>query len=190
MKKGAINEEGAFQPKVEKIPFSSILLTYRGAITFEVVDALLSIALHRLELIEQNVTVRKKVYSILMECAQNLCLHVDVYTGASSIDTSSVYLNVESDDNCYYITSANFVQNLKLNTLTDLLQDIEGRKTIDDLRKLYNEIITNKHYSSKGGGGLGFIDMAIKSNGGLTYSFDKINDDYSFFTLNIKIKRS
>jgi hypothetical protein len=37
--------------------------------------------------------------------------------------------------------------------------------------------------SEVGGAGLGFIDMARKSENKLSYSFDKINDRISFFTL-------
>ena len=45
----------------------------------------------------------------------------------------------------------------------------------------------NGKLSKKGGGGLGLIDIAKKSRNKLGYSFKEIDEDYSFFTLIVKI---
>ena len=41
--------------------------------------------------------------------------------------------------------------------------------------------------SAKGGGGLGMIDIARKSGKKLDYKFDPVDDQFSFFSLNIKV---
>ena len=41
--------------------------------------------------------------------------------------------------------------------------------------------------SLKGGGGLGMIDIARKTGQKLEYDFLKVDDKFSFFTLNIKV---
>jgi hypothetical protein len=43
--------------------------------------------------------------------------------------------------------------------------------------------------SAKGGGGLGFIDIAKKSGQKLEYNIEKVDDTYAFFTLIVKIKQ-
>jgi hypothetical protein len=166
----------------------SILITYRGGVTAEVVDSLLTLVLHRLENIEDNINVRKRVYSVLMECSQNLTLHA-TRSGAAEKDTSNAYLSLESNQTGYDITSANLVENERLKNLINNLDNINHQKTPDDLKKLYNQIITNDKYSEKGGGGLGLIDVARKSSGKLNYSYNMVNDEYSFFTLNVAIKK-
>lgn len=70
-----------------------------------------------------------------------------------------------------------------------MLECINAQKTNDDLKKLYNEVMANKIFGARGGGGLGLIDVARKSTGKLNYSMDTINNHYSFFTLNVAIKK-
>ena len=43
--------------------------------------------------------------------------------------------------------------------------------------------------SSKGGAGLGIIDMALKSGNKFEYSFNQIDDSNSFFTLKVKVEQ-
>ena len=59
----------------------------------------------------------------------------------------------------------------------------------EELKAYYKEIIKNGQISSKGGAGLGLIDMARKSGEKMEYAFDQIDDRLSFFTLQIKVKR-
>ena len=48
-------------------------------------------------------------------------------------------------------------------------------------------MLSNGEMSDKGGGGLGFIDIAKKSGEKLNYHIRKIDEKYSFFTLTVKI---
>jgi len=41
--------------------------------------------------------------------------------------------------------------------------------------------------SDKGGGGLGMIDIARKSGQKLDFNFLPVNNNFSFFSLNIKV---
>ncbi|MGE3825971.1 MAG: DUF6272 family protein, partial [Bacteroidia bacterium] len=59
--------------------------------------------------------------------------------------------------------------------------------TSEELKTLYKEILNNDQLSSKGGGGLGMIDIARKTGEKLNFNFVEINNKYSFFSLNIKV---
>ena len=52
---------------------------------------------------------------------------------------------------------------------------------------LYEKLSTNNELSDKGGAGLGFITIAMKSGNKITPQFETINDKYSLFLLEIKI---
>lgn len=52
------------------------------------------------------------------------------------------------------------------------------------------EVLTNGIISSKGGAGLGFITMAMKSKNKLGYSIDEIDDNLSCFCLEVKLDRA
>jgi hypothetical protein len=53
----------------------------------------------------------------------------------------------------------------------------------EGLKQLFKESRLNTTISEVGGAGLGFIDMARKSNNKLVYNFIEQNDTMSFFTL-------
>ena len=57
----------------------------------------------------------------------------------------------------------------------------------DALKVYYKEVLNNGEMSAKGGGGLGMIDIARKSGKKLEYKFDNVDNEYSFFSLNIKV---
>jgi hypothetical protein len=49
--------------------------------------------------------------------------------------------------------------------------------------------LDNNRISDKGGADLGMIDMARKSGQKLDYSFTKVNDELSFFGLQVKVAK-
>lgn len=173
---------------MHKMTSDGIVLKYQGAITTEVIDPLLSVVRHRLECIEPNINLQKKVYTILMECAQNIYLHAN-HSTAGKPDRSGGYISIESNREGYTIISANLIPNEKRATLTDILEDINRLGTQEDLRNLYNKVMSNKKFSNRGGGGLGLIDVARKTSGKLTYTIDVMDNEYSFFTLYVAIKK-
>ena len=61
--------------------------------------------------------------------------------------------------------------------------------TREELRRFYREILDNEQISDKGGADLGMIDMARKSGEKLSYNFEKIDNDLSFFDLLVKVAK-
>ncbi|MEQ1734263.1 MAG: DUF6272 family protein, partial [Bacteroidia bacterium] len=59
----------------------------------------------------------------------------------------------------------------------------------EQLKEFYKEVLAEGGFSEKGGGGLGMIDIARKSGHKLDYTFDPIDDTYSFFNLTIRINQ-
>ena len=69
-------------------------------------------------------------------------------------------------------------------------EQIEKINSFDDpaaLKAFYLEHLENNELSDKGGAGLGFITIAMKSGNKITPLFEVINDKYSLFLLEIKI---
>ena len=51
----------------------------------------------------------------------------------------------------------------------------------DELKALHQELLNTTGFSEKGGAGLGFIDMARKSENKLEFIFVKESEEVSFF---------
>lgn len=169
---------------------NSIKLSYKGTVTFKLIDSILQIISSRLDVIEHDVGIRRKVYSVLMECLQNLSSHIEEMEGSSmpEYDSSCALLTIENSDDQYLISTGNFIPNNKIPPLQTWLEEI-NKSSVGQLKQLYNQILTNNTFNEKGGGGLGFIDIARKANEKLNYTFEKVDDQYSFFYLKVNIKK-
>ena len=58
---------------------------------------------------------------------------------------------------------------------------------VDEIKEYYVKILNNAQYSEKGGGGLGLIDIKKKTKSNYVYEFYEINENFSFYNLNINI---
>jgi hypothetical protein len=90
------------------------------------------------------------------------------------------------DSKGFYIEAGNPI--LK-DDIDGLQQKLDRINNLDKhgLKELYKDTITNGRFSVKGGAGLGFIEMAKLSGERLTYNFEKIDDQFSFFRFAINI---
>ena len=106
---------------------NSISLSFKGNITIELIDSILTIISERLEKIEDNVTTRKKVYGVMLECLQNLCLHVEnENTEDMDYDSKSALFMVDTVEDGYNIITANFIPNEKVEPLKQWLEELNN----------------------------------------------------------------
>lgn len=170
---------------------NTIALTFKGNVTFELVDSIIIIIADKLDSLETDLNVRKKMYGILTECLQNLCNHTDETNTDESVDfdIKSVAISVTSTENGYLIETGNFIGSSKVEKLKARIDEVNS-KDKEGLKLLYNRILTNKVFSEKGGGGLGFIDIARKSGEKLNYLFQEVSSSYSFFSFKIIINKN
>jgi hypothetical protein len=80
------------------------------------------------------------------------------------------------------------VANDKVEGLSQWLNEINCY-TREELKVIYNKILTNKSYSKQGGAGLGFVDILLKTNNKLEFTFEKVDENYSFFSINVTVNK-
>lgn len=163
---------------------SAILISHFGEFTQETVDELADRAEHSmLEDGERRRTV-KKVFSILIEALQNIRLHGE--KDEEGQQTAFLILARASDQ--YYIVVGNLVRKVDQETIRENLERINslGR---DDLKDLYMEVLTNGMISSRGGAGLGFITILMKSRDQLQYELLDAGKKLACFVVETEVKR-
>ena len=89
-------------------------------------------------------------------------------------------------DNQYNIITGNYIRTQNVDGLRNRLDEI-NKLSKEELKDYYKAVLNNGEISEKGGGGLGMIDIARKTGQKLNYHFMQIDDQHSFFSLNIKI---
>jgi hypothetical protein len=88
----------------------------------------------------------------------------------------------------YNILTGNMIPSENVSVLKNRLEEINDLSK-DELKELYLATLTNGKRSNKGGGGLGFLEIARKSGRKLEFGIVPYNDKSSFFSLNVKIEQ-
>ena len=126
----------------------------------------------------------KRMFSILVEGLQNIRLHGE--KGEDGHQTS--FFAIDQGTDTYKIALGNLIYSKHNKNIETRIREV-NKMTREEVKVLYMEVLTNGIISNKGGAGLGFITMAMKSSNNLDYFFDEINDELSCFTLIITLDR-
>jgi len=170
----------------EAMQDENFILSYKGQVGFVQVNSLLRIIEDRLETAENNPKVRKKVYNIATECFQNLSHHLESHLERISSKALAVF---EAYEDKYIIATGNYVLKeieLKIKEKIDHINSLNK----EQLRELHRQVLSEEGFSEKGTAGLGFIDIARKTDGNLFYDFHDVSEDITFFTLKVEITRT
>lgn len=127
----------------------------------------------------------KKMFSILVEGLQNIRLH----GVRDERDNQLSFVIIAQDEKEYLVTFGNIIINESWAGIEEKIKRINSYSE-EEVKALYMEVLTDGVISSKGGAGLGFITMAMKSKNKLNYRNEKINDNLSCFSVEVKIDRA
>ena len=172
----------------DKMERNNIMLSFKGDITSELLTSILQIMESKLDNLQEEPKIKKKVYNVLVECLQNLYHHLDEANEEEDPRVKSAIFMIGKVDGHYDIITGNYINNGNVAGFKKRLDEINGL-TKEELKDYYKEVLNNGQMSQKGGGGLGMIDIARKTGQKLDYNFMLVDDKYSFFSLNIKISQ-
>ena len=157
---------------------------YRGIFTANITDNILSLAESNLVQKEDPRALRRKVYNVMVEGLQNVTKHQADLEIDEDLNYGVFVLKKEHFK--YFITTGNLIENEFIDTLSKQITQVNSLDK-DELKAYHREVLLNGKISSKGGAGLGLIDMARKSGNKLLYAFEKLDDKYSYFYLHTEI---
>lgn len=169
----------------QKMQNKNIVLAYKGNVSGDLFNCILQLAENKLDKIELRAKLKKKVFNILVEILQNIYHHYDELKAEDHEYYSVVFL-LSKVGKEYNIITGNHVMIERVEMLKERIDSINAM-TPQELRAIYRERLNHGDVSEKGGAGLGIIDIVRKSGEKLVYDFKPINDDYSFFSLQVKV---
>lgn len=169
-----------------KMEESNIMLSFKGEVTSDLLTSILQIMESKMEYLEEPPKIKKKVYNILVECLQNLYHHLDNDDPITKVHEKSALFMIRKMDGEYSIMTGNYIMSGNVGKLKERIDRVNDMDR-DQLKKYYKEVLNDGEMSAKGGGGLGMIDIARKSGTKLEYNFAPIDDQFSFFSLNVKV---
>ena len=160
-----------------------VFFGYAGNITSEQINSILEKIEAKLS---SSMKARKKIYNIMVESLQNLFHHSDDVPEdlVKTLGNRFGMIVINRDDDFFKITVGNFISADKVKFLTEKIEKINSL-SIEELKEMYKFILNYQKLSLKGGGGLGLIDIARKSDQKLGYRFYPYNESYYFYSLDI-----
>ncbi|MBI1287716.1 MAG: hypothetical protein GC178_09070 [Flavobacteriales bacterium] len=130
---------------------------------------------------------KRKIVNIAIETLQNLQLHSFQQETAKEYGLPPMFMLTKNKDHITIIIG-NLVANSERAVLEDKLRKINSLNE-EEIKFLYGVIMkqTVVKFSTKGGAGLGLIDMKKKSGNDLGFSFQDVDDEVCYFNLRISV---
>ncbi len=181
-------EESIFTAKVNSIiiPYSEngnkLLVHHVGTLDQEKINTISNIVENQLQEMGTNKGVVKRIFNIVIEALQNIFNHGE----KDKHGIQMTFFIIGKTQNDFRIHSGNIVENKNIEGLTKRLNAIKSLNDVD-LKSKYMEVLSNGELSDKGGAGLGFLTIALKSNNQINFEFQKLNEHYSLFSLQSKV---
>jgi hypothetical protein len=170
----------------EMMDRNEIVLVYCGDFSQELNKTLLSFTERKFkgDNIEDN--TRRKIFNIMVEVLQNISKN-KIGKSPEMPDLMAVFI-LASNDNEFRLISSNLIMNDKIENLRSRLDQVNSLDR-EGLKQLYKDVRLSSAFSEKSGAGIGIIDIARKAESKLEYSFDKVSEECSLYSLLIRISK-
>jgi len=130
-------------------------------------------------------STKKKLFYIVMEMLQNIVKHGS-NPNEEHLGNIAMFILSETEGG-YLLTSGNYIKSENEQVLANKIEYINQLKKKDELEKYYDEILFNFENDNPKNSGLGFIDLRLKSGNKLKPFFKKLNNGYSYYSLQVRI---
>jgi hypothetical protein len=162
-----------------------IIFTFCGPISHDIVEGVGITLKSQMQESDVQRTTAMKVFAIFIEQVQNVINYSQERNDLES-DMGMGIIVVGEHEGKYFIIGGNKIKNSKVSTLESNLAELVAMNR-DELKAFYKQKRQYNDNDDSKGAGLGFIEMARKASEPLTYSFEKIDDEYSFFSIEANI---
>ncbi|HEX2968274.1 MAG TPA: SiaB family protein kinase [Bacteroidales bacterium] len=161
----------------DKMMNEHLMFVYRGVVTSENSVPLLMLLEKEMENSEFGFVGRKRLFMFVLESLQNVSRH-----NRNSAHANMSMVVYSKTPGGYTVTTGNVLQNSGINDLKKRLEEINNLEN-KEIRNVYRQMLSSAEFSTKGGAGLGLIEMAKKTGNKLDYDFVPLDDEHSYFVL-------
>ena len=175
-----------FVTLISKMSKEEVIIDFRGPISFETMEQLLNELKCSPAFMELRKPVRKRLYGTVVESIDNIYKYAAYNQVDSQGNSRTPKLTVKKQGDVFTIS----VGNLVLDALVDSLKlklDKVNQLDNEELKSLYEEVINKEAGDADTGAGLGLITMALRTEVDIKYTFEPMDEGYSFFTMKIDI---
>lgn len=161
-------------------------LFYRGDFADDITIRLIDLSESHFKKGKEQMSLKKKVSFLMAECFQNVIRYGEALTSDHYLQEQTAYFMTRDYDNKFYIASGNLIEQSKIRFLQDRIANI-NMQSQEELKEMYMKVLGGEAFTTKGGAGLGMIEMARKSGRKLQTEFEQINDMMAYFYIQMII---
>ncbi len=162
--------------EIEAIESFQTILDYEGILTQNIIS-------HNIEIINYKITnmnLLNQISTTVIELTQNMMS----YSKSQDLECREIlpegFIEVTKDEsNTYYIKSKNIISIEDKEKLEPKLNEIQTLSN-DEIKKKYRELRRSGKDSHEGGAGIGFYEIAKRSDN-IEFGFKQINEDKYYF---------
>lgn len=177
--------KGTYVAELEKIMSDNdIYMIWTGHITSEIGKEVISFNETKLLQDDAEQMQKRRVFSVLVEAIENISKYTLELKADDKLGMPMAILRLMGKS--YSISTGNLILNKDVPTFKKKMDDI-NQYDKEGLKELFRESLSKQTKEKESTGNMGLIDMARKSGSKLIYSFEKINDTYSYFMLRVNV---
>lgn len=163
------------------------ILKYKGLVGYDTIGELITLLKEKMFERKVKHAVYKKVLVLMIELLENIFKYNDNLKAVGPLnDQFAPSLNIYQENRTYFLMCQNPVLLGDVVTLEERLKKLNSL-SYEEVKSLYKKTITNGEFTSKGGAGLGLIEMAKITDEALDFDFKPIDDKLSYFTIQLKV---
>ena len=162
------------------------LFFYYGNFNDSINDALIPLAENLINKAEVSAVSKKRTFYILIECIQNVNRHHFNSKKESNLPKEIFW--VEGIDDQFNIVSGNVMKSEDVPYLRSKIMKLNSLSP-EALNAHYKTVLKETVLTSKGGAGLGLIEIVRKSSNKIRFKFQKLSEKSSFFAMETTIKK-
>jgi hypothetical protein len=136
-----------------------------------------------------NRSVVAKTFAILVEQVQNIMHYSTEKTKLKSFDDARIgngIVAVGLEDDRFYVASGNMIHAVEKEKISGMITKINSLNP-DEKKQYYKEMRKKAPDETSRGAGLGFIEMARKSDHPVDFDFIDVDNEFCFFTIRLYI---
>jgi len=165
---------------------SKTILSYKGPFYIELISVF---GLNIRNIKDSYTNARKKLFKIFIELSQNVSNYSEDFHMVNNVQRIGVgELFLRENEDSYRFTTINQVKKTDAEILAERCEMVNVSDPIK-LRELKREQRLNSP-GEKFGARIGLIQAVMLSNNKLEYKIDKINENFSYFSLTVKIDKN
>lgn len=159
-----------------------MVMSHFGEFSQDLVNSLSEGLEHILDQREVKRIIIKRMFSIMIEGLQNIRLH-----GIKNMSNKQLgHVMIVEKNGSYSVSFGNVVDEKGEAILTKHLNKL-NEMDLSERKDYYLDILGNGDMTNKGGAGLGFTTIALKSKSKIEFQFIDYEEDTSYFEMRVEI---